>query len=225
LKSFKIGILRVLTTDNKEVLNSHQNILAEYFPEFEIETKCIPNQYNGLYNQEAHVKALPDIIRMAKEWEKDIDGLIISCSDDPGLEFLRKELTIPVVGAGISVSCLIMLYGLKAGIIGIEEVPPSSITNILGDSSFEYIVPEGIINTSDLLTKKGKRAIVDSAEKLKNMGAEIIVFACTGLSTADAAHLISHIGLPVIDGVIAEGIAMKSLLINKNFNKNNYIFK
>jgi len=218
MKSFKIGILRVLTTEDRDVLDSHKNILDDYFPEFEIETRCIPNQYNGLYNQEAHDKAFPDIIRMAKEWEKDLDGLIISCADDPGVDYLKKKLSIPVVGAGISAVCLTMLYGLKTGIIGIEQNPPINITKILGDRVIGYLVPEGVTNTKDLETEDGKKAILDSAYELKKMGAEVITFACTGLSTVGAAKLIREVGLPIIDGVIAEGIAMKGLLLSKYFN-------
>lgn len=219
MKSFKIGILRVLTTDDKKVLDSHKDILTEYFPEFEIETRCIPNQYKGLYSKEAQEKALPDIIRIAKQWEKDLDGLIISCADDPGVDCLRKELSVPVVGAGISAACLTVLHGLRTGIIGIEPEAPPNIMKVLGENIAGYIVPEGVTNTNELNTEDGKKAILDSAYKLKEMGAEAITFACTGLSTAGAAKLIKEVGLPVIDGVIAEGIAMRGLLLSKCFNK------
>lgn len=219
IKKYNIGILRVLTIDDKDGLELHQNILKRYFPEFNFETRCIPNQYRGLYNKEAHDKALPDIIKMAKEWEKDIDGLIISCADDPGVNYLRKELSIPVIGAGSSAASLALLYDLKVGVIGIEQKPPENVINLLGQKVAGYIVPEGVVNTNDLQTKEGKKAILDSAYKLKKLGAEIIVFACTGLTTAGAITIIKEVGLPVVDGVIAEGLAMKALLINNEYNE------
>lgn len=227
INKHNIGILRVLTIDNKELLESHQNILKDYFPEFNFETKCIPNQYKGLYNKEAHDKALPDIIKMAKEWEKDIDGLIISCADDPGVNYLKKELSIPVIGAGSSVACLSILYDLRIGIIGIEQKAPENVVKLLGDKIAGYIVPKGVENTNDLQTEEGKKAILDSAYKLKSMGAEAITFACTGLTTAGGIKIIKEVGLPVIDGVIAEGLAMKALLINKQYNEkwNKLIYK
>lgn len=214
MKKYKIGILRVRTTEDSEILNSHQKILMKYFPEFEIETRCIPNQYKGLYNQEAHDKALPDIISMAKDWEKDLDGLIISCADDPGVDILKKELSIPVVGAGASAACLSVLHGLKTGVLGIEEDTPQSMKKVFGDRVVFYVKPEGVLSTNDLETEEGKNAILKSAYKLKKFGAEIITFACTGLSTMGAAKLINEVGLPVVDGVIAEGIAMKGLLLS-----------
>jgi len=134
------------------------------------------------------------------------------------VDYLRKELTIPVVGAGISVACLTILYGLKTGIIGIEKTAPPSVVKLLGDRVIGYIVPEGVLTTNDLETEDGKKAILDSAYELKMMGAEVITFACTGLSTMGAAKLIREVGLPIIDGVIAEGIAMKGLLLSKYFN-------
>ncbi|MGD9567098.1 MAG: aspartate/glutamate racemase family protein [Sedimentibacter sp.] len=220
IKKYNIGILRVLTIDDKEVLELHQNILKNYLPEFNFETRCIPNQYKGLYNKDAHDKAFPDIIKIAKEWENEIDGLIISCADDPGVNYLKKELSIPVIGAGSSVACLSMLYDLKVGIIGIEQKPPENVINLIGERISGYIVPEGVVNTNDLQTEEGKKAILDSAYKLKDMGAEIIIFACTGLTTAGAIKIIKEVELPVVDGVIAEGLAMKALLINKEYNGN-----
>jgi len=218
IKKYNIGILRVLTIDEKEGLELHQNVLKSYFPEFNFETRCIPNQYRGLYNKEAHEKAFPDIVCMAKEWEKEIDGLIISCADDPGVNYLRKELSIPVVGAGLSSSCLALLYNLKVGVIGIQNNPPENVIGILGEKFAGYTIPEGVVNTNDLQTEEGKKATLASAYKLKELGAEIIVFACTGLTTSGAIEIIKEVGLPVVDGVIAEGLAMKALLINSEYN-------
>ena len=51
-KKFKVGLIRVLTTEDEEVLQSHGKQIMEYFPELEVVTKCIPDQYEGIHSPE-----------------------------------------------------------------------------------------------------------------------------------------------------------------------------
>ena len=41
-KAFKIGLIRVLTSEDPEVLYAHQKQIMEKFPTLTVETKCIP---------------------------------------------------------------------------------------------------------------------------------------------------------------------------------------
>ncbi len=212
MKSPHIGILRVLTTDNEAVLMAHQNKLQDLFPLWSFSTRCIPDQYNGIHDDETHNAALPKIRKLAEEWENDLDGLIISCAGDPGVEELRGLLSIPVIGGGIAASSLSLTMGRRVGVIGIENHCPSSYIRILGDHFGGYILPDGIRNTNDLRTETGKKSVVKAAADLKVKGCDVIAFACTGLTTAGAASLIYPVGLPVVDAVVAEGIAMDVML-------------
>ena len=183
-----------------------------------METRCIPNQPRGLFSKEAHLEAEPFIIQMSEEWGDGIDGLIISCSDDPCVKTLKKRLHIPVVGAGESAAALALLCNLKVGVIGIEASPPPNITDLLGSLMAGYEVPEGVTATTDLMTDRGPELICKSALRLKSAGAELILLACTGFTTIGAPAALKKIGLPVIDGVIASGIALKGLLLNRSLN-------
>ena len=156
---------------------------------------------------------------MAKEWQSDLDGVIISCAGDPAVNELRKLLDIPVVGAGHSVATLSRNYGKKVGIIGIEKEAPPAYVEILKDSYLDYEKPEGVNNTNDLQTDEGKKAIINSAKELKEKGADVIAFACTGLSTAKAYNLLKEVGLPIVDGVIAEGTIMLNMLIENSLRR------
>jgi Asp/Glu/hydantoin racemase len=219
LKNYKVGIIRVLTTENESILKSHQNILKEHFTNYILETKCIPEQYNGIYDDETLEIAVPKIINMAKEWQSHLDGLIISCAGDPAVKELRKLLDIPVVGAGHSIATVSRNYGKKVGIIGIEKEAPAAYIEILKDSYLGYEKPEGVNNTNDLQTDEGKKAIINSAKELKEKGADVIAFACTGLSTAKAYNLLKEVGLPIVDGVIAEGTIMLNMLIENSLRR------
>ena len=82
-KKFKIDLIRVLTTENEDVLLAHERQLKSYFPQLQIETKCIPDQYEGIHTPELGEIAVPKIVATAKSF-KDADMIIVSCADDPG---------------------------------------------------------------------------------------------------------------------------------------------
>jgi Asp/Glu/hydantoin racemase len=213
VKTFKIGLIRVLTTDDRELLNRHGKILQENFPFFEVESRCIPEQYTGVHSEETHLKAVPKVVDLAVEMEKEgKDGIIISCAGDPGLEEARQKLRIPVVGAGASAASIALGCSRRVGVLNLTESTPEGMKQILG----KHLVAEETVdaeNTLELMTLEGMESAVRSSFKLKSSGAEVIALACTGMSTIGAAARIKErIGIHVIDPVIAEGMVMWSLL-------------
>lgn len=215
----KIGILRVLTTEDSKVLMAHQRILEKYFPEFTYLTKCIPDQFEGIHDEKTYDQAYPKIVELAKEWETEIDGLIISCAGDPAVEYLQKELSIPVVGAGIATASLSLNFGKKVGIIGIELSPPPVYEEVLGDRIVGYELPKDIVSTNSLQTEKGKVAILNSVKVLLAKDCDVLAFACTGLSTVNAIQMLKDIDIPVIDAVIAEGFMMKFKMMERELKE------
>ena len=192
-KKFKVGLIRVLTTEDEEVLQSHGKQIMEYFPELEVVTKCIPDQYEGIHSPELGEIALPKIVETARSFT-DVDMIIVSCADDPGVAEIRKVLPdIPVTGGGETTVALALKYGSRIGVLGITDYAPQAYMRMIPD---QMILgrPEGVHSTLDLM-------------KLKEQGAEVIALACTGLATIGIAKdLEKETGLPVIDPVMAEGM-------------------
>ena len=81
-KRWKAGLIRVVTLADDSLTNIHGEIIMKKFPCLQIETKCIPDQPEGIHSPETKAAAIPKIIELAKAF-KDIDALIISCADDP----------------------------------------------------------------------------------------------------------------------------------------------
>ncbi|MCI8638990.1 MAG: hydantoin racemase [Coprococcus sp.] len=205
-KRWKVGLIRVVTLNDERLARMHGEIIMEKFPCLEVETKCIPDQYEGIHSPETKKQAVPKIIELAKSFQ-DIDVLIVSCADDPAVLELRKQLEIPVVGAGGSVATLASRYGQRAGILGITDYAPPPYEQILGKGLINLGRPEGVNSTLDLMTSEGKESVVHLAMKLKEAGADSIALSCTGMSTIRIAGLLSdRTGLPVIDPVTAEGL-------------------
>ena len=71
-KKFRVGLIRVLTTEDEEVLQSHGKQIMEYFPELEVVTKCIPDQYEGIHSPELGEIAIPKIVETARSFT-DVD--------------------------------------------------------------------------------------------------------------------------------------------------------
>ena len=110
-KKFKVGLIRVLTTEDQDILLAHEKLLNQYFPMLTVETKCIPDQYEGIHSPELGALAVPKIVETAKSF-RDVDMIIVSCADDPGVEEIREALPgIPVTGGGETTLALARKYG------------------------------------------------------------------------------------------------------------------
>ena len=205
-KKFKVGLIRVLTCEDPEVLYSHQRQIMEKFPTLDVETKCIPDQPEGIHSPRLCEIAVPKIVETAKSFQ-DVDMIIVSCADDPGVAEIRKVLPdIPVTGGGETTVALALKYGSRIGVLGITDYAPQAYMRMIPE---QMILgrPEGVHSTLDLMTPEGKASVLKLGMKLKEQGAEVIALACTGLATIGIAKdLEKETGLPVIDPVMAEGM-------------------
>ena len=204
----KIGLIRVLTTNDENLLDAHGRLLEGRFPELKVESRCIDDQPKGLYDEEACAIALPKILKLGEEMEREgLKAIIVSCADDPGVEELRNIVKIPVVGAGSSSACLALSCGVRVGTLGIRESAPRVMKDILAKHLVAETKPEGVKTTLDLMTGEGKKNALNAVEYLRKNGAEIIALACTGYATIGIVKdLESAAGIPVIDAVEAAGL-------------------
>ncbi|AOS63937.1 aspartate/glutamate racemase family protein [Actinoalloteichus hymeniacidonis] len=201
-----LGIVRVLTTDDESLLTAHGRAIAE---EHGLETRsiCIPDQPHGVYDDASAALAIPKIVEAVRELVADGAGAVmISCAADPGLAESRAEVSVPVYGAGSTAASVAAAISTKVGVLGITEEAPASITSVLGDRMISHRQPTGVTKTTDLLTEAGQAAALRTAGELVSDGAEIVVFACTGLTSIDLAGAVrENWGVPVVDAVRATG--------------------
>ena len=205
----KIGVIRVLTTDNEDILNAHGRLIEKQFPDLTVDSRCIDDQPEGIYNEATCAVAVPKILRLGREMAQEgVKAIIVSCADDPGVEALRNAVDIPVIGAGSSCAGLSLCFGMRIGTLGIRESAPETMKEILGKHLIAERRPDGVRTTLDLLTEDGQKKAIDAVENLKEIGAEAIALACTGYSTIGIAKTLAKaVGIPVIDAVVASGMA------------------
>lgn len=192
----RIGILRVVTSDDRHFLEHHQRLIQAERPELALDTRCLPDQPDGIHDSATLAHALPQIEALVRAWASELDGLIVSCAADPGLKKFKATLPIPVIGA-----------------IGIETDAPPVFHARLG-GRLRYRQPDGVACTHDIHTEAGKQAIIDTVTALEVDGADVVALACTGMVTTDVAALVApYADLPVVNPVLAAGQVMAQRLI------------
>ena len=207
-RKFRVGVIRVLTSDDPEFVSMHGRFIEEHYPGIECVSKCIPDQWEGIHSHELERIAVPKIVETAKTFE-DVDMIIVSCADDPGVPEVREALPgIPVTGGGETTAALALHYGEKIAVLGIVDyVPKAYLRMIAPDKLIAAGKPDGVDSTLDLMTPEGREACFRKGRELKEMGAEVIALGCTGLATIGIAKdLEKDLGIPVIDPVMAEGL-------------------
>lgn len=213
-----IGLIRVLTLEDKEAINAHGVLIERAFPGLRVESKCIKGHPYGLYDKEAEEIAKPKIIELAHKLgeEGDMEAIIISCAADPAVEELKEELRIPVIGAGESLAVISRTLGGSVGVITITDDVPDSVRKGLGDRYLTGTKIEGVKTTLDLKESDIVARTLDAANHLKWRGSRVIALACTGFSTIGIApKLGEELGIPVVDPVLAAGSVAYNLLLSK----------
>ncbi|MEM0006273.1 MAG: aspartate/glutamate racemase family protein [Ignisphaera sp.] len=214
---YRIGLIRVITLKDEEALNLHGRIIESIFPELNVVSRSIEDQPMGIYNRESEEIAKPKILKLAKEFEKEmIEAVIISCAADPAVREARRSLKIPVIGAGSAAASMALAYGERVGVLNLTEETPEVIRRILGSHLVAEEKPEGVRTTLDLKTEWGMRAARMALEKLAKSGVDVIVLACTGYSTIGFSKIAESITkMPVIDPVVAAGLMTLGILRQK----------
>lgn len=212
----KVGLIRVLTTDDREILNEHGNIMKEQYG-LSVISRCIPDQPHGVYDNQSHQVAIPKIVKLAQAMvlHDGVSAVTISCAAEPALEECRRVLKVPVIGAGSTGAHLASTLSKKIGVIGITQEVPISIQRILGDRLICSSVPDNVTKTTDLFRPELQENFLKECEAIIEKGASTILFACTGFSTLHLKEFISKkldLNIPVIDLVTAQASALKEIL-------------
>jgi len=208
-----IGLIRVLTLSDPEVLNRHGRLLEARFG-IKTVSRCIPDQPRGIYNAETEETARPKIVALARQLEAEgAQAIFISCAADPALAETRAAVRVPVVGAGSAGAAVALALGGRIGVLSITPDVPAAVAQVLGDRIVAYCVPEGVSNTTHLMEPGGVERSMAAARKLVDAGADVILFACTGFVTIGMAPKIqAELGVPAVDPVLAGGLMLSYVL-------------
>ncbi|WP_311945992.1 aspartate/glutamate racemase family protein [Halomonas piscis] len=209
----RVGIMRVVTSEDHAFLKHHQRMIQAEHPALTFETRCLPDQPNGIHDAATLSHAQSQIETLASDWGHQLNGLIVSCAADPGLKKLKEILSVPVVGAGEACCEIALTHGSRIGVIGIGADAPPVFHAWLDDRLICYRQPNGVTCTHDIHTEEGKIAIIAAIQELKAENVDAVALACTGMATTDVAALVAlYTNMPVINPVLATGEIMARCL-------------
>jgi len=211
----KIGLVRVRTIKNIEAVDNHGPLIERAFPGLHVKCCCIEDQPFGIHDEETEAIAKPKVIKLAKEL-KGVDAIIIDCAADPGALELKKELLIPVIGAGESLAYVSQTLGNSIGVITITENVPDVVSKILGKHLIAWEKVEGVNTGLDLELEASYRNTLTAAKGLIGQGCNVIALACTGFTTIGIAPKIGkELRVPVVDPILAAGSMAYQLMLNR----------
>ncbi|MEJ8545564.1 aspartate/glutamate racemase family protein [Brevibacillus borstelensis] len=210
-----IGIIRVITTADADILSEHGKLIERRYGVKTV-SACIPDQPYGIYDEATERQAVPKIVVLGQRLAMSgCRALVISCADDPGIDALRQQVPVPVIGAGSATALLAKGYGEPVGLLDIAAEPPRVMKQILGEQLVWHASPPGVTNSAEVMTPYGRKAALKSAREMVENGAKTIAFACTGYSTIGLAKVIrEELGVTVIDPVEAEGLLARYAIKN-----------
>lgn len=201
-----VGVLRVLTLEAPEAVAKHGRVIERAFPNVSTVSECIDGFPEGLPSPEAEEEALPAVLDLAREMATDVDALAVSCCLDPGVDTLRGELRVPVVGAGASLAAAALVRGGRVGALSLEEGTPPVVREILGYRLHAEAVVEGADTTNHLSTRAGQEAVIETVGRLQDAGCDVVAPACTGITTAEVLPSArAETGMDIVDPVTAMG--------------------
>ena len=119
MKQYRVGLIRVLTTADPELLQLHGRLIEQYFPLLKVESRCIPDQPDGIHDDATMAMGGPKVVAMAEQMWKEgfeaiaatakkaqiqkkmgADVIALSCTGMSTIKIaaaLERELGIPVL--------------------------------------------------------------------------------------------------------------------------------
>lgn len=206
-----LGIIRVLTHPDQHFVEEHGRLIHQEYAINSI-SRAIPDQHKGIFDDASEALAVPKIVTLGRQLESDgCNALFLSCAADPGLAALRDAVSIPVISAGSASASIARMLKRPVAVMGIGAAAPAPFRQLLGES-VRYARPEGVLNTTDLLSAEGRASALACADTLYREGIEVIAFSCTGFSTIALGDSIrQQLGKVAVDAVSAAGLFISQL--------------
>jgi len=162
-----------------------------------------PASIQGFYDE---AMSLPGLLSLVRE-HTDVDGIVIACFDDTGLDATRCIATCPVVGIGEAAYHMASMISNQFSVVTtLSRSVPALQHNLqrYGLSARCASVRASDVPVLELENKHGdaRQRISSEIEKaIKEDKAEAIVLGCAGMTNL-AAEFQETYGLPVLDGVV-----------------------
>jgi allantoin racemase len=161
--------------------------------------------------------SLPGVLAAIKQGEVEgVDGYVIACFGDPGLDAARELARGPVIG--IAEAAMHTATHLGSGFSLVTTLArtmgrAAELAERYGMQRFCRGIHACDIPVLDLETNPDARKIVTEAcrEAVEADGSDVIVLGCAGMAGM-CGPISAEVGVPVVDGVTAATLTVQSLV-------------
>jgi allantoin racemase len=161
--------------------------------------------------------SVPGVLRAVRQGEREgVDGYVIGCFGDPGLDAARELVAGPVIGIAEAAMHTASHLGTGFSVVTTLERTIGQAAHLAeryGMQRFCRGIHACAIPVLDLDTDPDARKVVTEAcrDALETDRSDVIVLGCAGM--ADMCRSISaELGVPVVDGVTAATLTVQSLV-------------
>jgi allantoin racemase len=161
--------------------------------------------------------SVPGVLAAIRRGEVEgVDGYVIACFGDPGLDAAREVAAGPVIG--IAEAAMHTASHLGRGFSVVTTL--ARTTGTAADLAARYGMQRfcrGVhaceIPVLDLDTDPDALKLITEAcrEAVESDGSEVVVLGCAGMADM-RGHISKEIGIPVVDGVTAATLTVQSLV-------------
>ncbi|KDE99426.1 Asp/Glu racemase [Mycolicibacterium aromaticivorans JS19b1 = JCM 16368] len=161
--------------------------------------------------------SVPGVLRAVRRGEREgVDGYVIACFGDPGLDAAREVAAGPVIG--IAEAAMQTASHLGSGFSIVTTLArtigqSARLAERYGMQRFCRGIHACEIPVLDLDSDPNARKVVTEAcrDALEADGSDVVVLGCAGMADM-CAEISAELGVPVIDGVTAATLTVQSLV-------------
>ena len=161
--------------------------------------------------------SVPGVLRAIERGEREgVDGYVIACFGDPGLDAAREVASGPVVGIAEAAMRTASFLGRGFSVVTTLDRTMGRAADLAehyGMQRFCRGIHACEIAVLDLDDDPDVRKVVTEAcrEALEADGSDVVVLGCAGMAGM-CASVSAELGVPVVDGVTAATLTVQSMV-------------
>ena len=183
---------------------------------FEIVCKPTPGAPKFIETYGDNVATAPGMLQLVRDYEQEVDAIVIACHGDPNLDAIKESTVKPVVGIGEASMKIATMLGHSFSVVTTarRSIPPKEV------QARKYHLQDLMVSVrapgSDASDCEDEQLFLDLARLAVEQDlAEVIVLGCAGLTGMDKL-IQEKLGVPTLDGVVcalllAEGMVRYGL--------------
>jgi allantoin racemase len=167
-----------------------------------------PASIESAYDAARSVPGVLDLVHRAEA--QGVDGIIIGCFSDPGIEAAREIATVPVIGPGAASMHLASQLGTRFTVIsplaGNQGRARARVRELGLDGCFASMRGMGMAVLDLARDREGALARIAAAatQAVEADGADVLVLGCMSMAFLDVGgELQRRVGVPVVNPVVA----------------------